>query len=218
MRGVRLLLAAQAWESGPRKEDSLSAIADLKVGQIDRWREEHLANAAAITANEAIAETAARFLRDDGAHDRAVIVSWLDGLHRSYDCRSATLLDASCQPRLFRGDEDKRLGARTQEALRRGGGIAAALAFRSAPRRRGDGNPSGSDRAAPAAAGRRRRRLWRWSCCGSDPYRSLYPMLRRWPTPSRSGEAMLCRREDGDVLFLNELRYQSNTALRCASP
>ncbi len=46
-----------------------------------------------------------------------------------------------------------------------------------------------------------------------DPYAFLYPLIQSWPTPSRTAETTLVRREGNEVVFLNELRHLSNTAL-----
>jgi PAS domain S-box-containing protein len=51
-----------------------------------------------------------------------------------------------------------------------------------------------------------------------DPEAYLYPFIKRWPTPSRTAETLLVRREGNEVLFLNELRFQSNTALNLRAP
>jgi PAS domain S-box-containing protein len=42
----------------------------------------------------------------------------------------------------------------------------------------------------------------------------LFPMIQSWPSPSRSAETMLVRRDGNDVLYLNELRHEKNSALR----
>jgi len=51
-----------------------------------------------------------------------------------------------------------------------------------------------------------------------DPGQYLYPFLKRWPTPSRTAETLIVRREGNDVLFLNELRFQKDTALNLRVP
>ncbi len=51
-----------------------------------------------------------------------------------------------------------------------------------------------------------------------DPEQYLYPFLQRWPTASRTAETLLVRRDGNDALFLNELRFQRNTALTLRSP
>ena len=46
-----------------------------------------------------------------------------------------------------------------------------------------------------------------------NPEAYLYPFLSRWPTPSQTSETLLVRRDGNDVLFLNELKFQTNAAL-----
>jgi PAS domain S-box-containing protein len=46
----------------------------------------------------------------------------------------------------------------------------------------------------------------------------LYPIIQSWPTSCRSGETLLVRREGDEVLFLNELRFQENSALILRQP
>jgi PAS domain S-box-containing protein len=46
-----------------------------------------------------------------------------------------------------------------------------------------------------------------------DPTLYLYPFIQTWPVQSRTSETLIIRREGNDVLFLNELRFQKNTAL-----
>jgi PAS domain S-box-containing protein len=51
-----------------------------------------------------------------------------------------------------------------------------------------------------------------------DPEKYLYPLLKRWLTPSRTAETLLIRREGTDALLLNELKFRKNTALNLRSP
>ncbi len=51
-----------------------------------------------------------------------------------------------------------------------------------------------------------------------DPATFLYPYIQRWPTPSESGETLLVRREGGEVVYLNALRFQSDSALNLRIP
>jgi signal transduction histidine kinase len=47
-----------------------------------------------------------------------------------------------------------------------------------------------------------------------NPEIKLFPLIQAWPTPSKSSETLLLRREGDSVIYLNELRHQKNTALR----
>ena len=51
-----------------------------------------------------------------------------------------------------------------------------------------------------------------------DPEKYLYPFLQRWPIPSQTAETLLVRREGEEVVFLNELRFQKDTALALRFP
>ena len=51
-----------------------------------------------------------------------------------------------------------------------------------------------------------------------DPEDYLFPLITRWPTPSRTAETLLVRRDGNDILYLNELRFQKNTALKLRIP
>jgi PAS domain S-box-containing protein len=46
----------------------------------------------------------------------------------------------------------------------------------------------------------------------------LFPLLKRWPTPSSTAETLIVRRDGDDVVFLNELRFMPDAALRLRIP
>jgi signal transduction histidine kinase len=46
----------------------------------------------------------------------------------------------------------------------------------------------------------------------------LYPLIQTWPTPSRTAETLLVGRDGASVLYLNELRHRSKTALTLRFP
>jgi signal transduction histidine kinase len=51
-----------------------------------------------------------------------------------------------------------------------------------------------------------------------DPRQFLYPLIQSWPTPSRTAETLLIRREGGEVVYLNTLRHRANTELSFRLP
>ena len=52
----------------------------------------------------------------------------------------------------------------------------------------------------------------------NDAQTFLFPVIQSWPTPSRSAETLLVRREGEDVLFLNDLRHRTDAALSLRFP
>ncbi len=51
-----------------------------------------------------------------------------------------------------------------------------------------------------------------------DPLDYLYPFIQSWPTPSKTSETLLISKGKDYVLFLNELRHQNETALKLSIP
>ncbi len=51
-----------------------------------------------------------------------------------------------------------------------------------------------------------------------DARRELFPLLREWPTASRTAETLLVRREEDRVVFLNDLRFRADAALSLTAP
>ncbi len=52
----------------------------------------------------------------------------------------------------------------------------------------------------------------------TDAAKLLYPLVSSWPVSSRSAETLLIRQEGDEVLFLNDLRHQPDTALSLYLP
>ena len=51
-----------------------------------------------------------------------------------------------------------------------------------------------------------------------NPYDYLYPFIQSWPTPSKSSETLIIRKDGDSVLFLNELRFRTGAALSLKVP
>jgi len=51
-----------------------------------------------------------------------------------------------------------------------------------------------------------------------DARQFLYPLIQFCPTPSVSAETLLVRKDGNEVLFLNDLRHQADTALKLRIP
>jgi PAS domain S-box-containing protein len=47
-----------------------------------------------------------------------------------------------------------------------------------------------------------------------DPNEFLFPLIQSWPTISQSSETLLITKDGDEVVYLNELRHQKNTALK----
>jgi len=52
----------------------------------------------------------------------------------------------------------------------------------------------------------------------TNPATYLYPLIQRWPTPSKTAETVLVKKVGKDLLFINELRQKQNVALTLKIP
>ena len=200
------------------KQNELMAIADLKVDQIVNWRNERLADLSSVLDNPLIISQLHQWLRDPKANrQRKEILTWLKSLHgRSrYDRviivnsgQSIQLLMPEGQD--FLGPNDKRL---IDESMKSGRTIFSDL-YKSKL-----ANATRLSLVAPIASPGQNKGMYDGAfLMRIDPYAFLYPLIQSWPTPSRTAETTLVRREGNEVIFLNELRHRRDTALALRYP
>lgn len=51
-----------------------------------------------------------------------------------------------------------------------------------------------------------------------DPAEYLFPLIQKWPTESKTAETTFYEKDGTDILIINELRHQPNTALKLRIP
>ncbi|MBI5444104.1 MAG: PAS domain-containing protein [Deltaproteobacteria bacterium] len=198
-------------------ERQLSAVAELKVFELEQFRKERLGDGDLLVGNAAFSEQVATFLGPgDHSAARKVLLPWLEKLKKLYDYENVFLADPQARILLAASSAEGPLSAtvtrRFPEALalsratmvdfyrhgRDQGILLAVLAPIS--------DPSGRGPAIGVVV------------LKIDPRRYLDPFLQRWPTRSRTAETLLVRRERSEVVFLNELRFRKGTALSLRIP
>jgi diguanylate cyclase (GGDEF)-like protein/PAS domain S-box-containing protein len=215
-------LRTQLDETRGKVEAELNAIADLKIQQIANWRRERLADAAIIGQAAFVARDVQAFLNDPSPAAKAELIHWLTLFIKSHGYSRVTLFDARGEPRLMLPDDEHHpnptMRSQISDVLRDprvqmtdlhrdddSGDIHIDLAipvFAPAPSTI-DAQPS-----SPLAV----------ILFELDPRQFLYPLIQTWPTPSRTAETVLVRRDGDDALYLNELRHRTNTALSLRVP
>jgi len=197
-------------------QDQLASIAQLKVDQIVRWRAERLADAAVVSRTPFVSEVISRWLGSGGVAEEKQILTWLESLRDEYGYSAAILVDPLGASLLASEGDD---GTLTQTGI---AGVREALAS-GAPlltdlHEDVDGTihidaiaplfaPIGSSRPPMGAV-----------VLHVKAAEFLFPLVQSWPTPSETAETLLVRREGEAVVFLNELRFQSGTALELSFP
>jgi PAS domain S-box-containing protein len=217
------LLAGDAWLWRAQErhllnqiEEELGAIAELKAHQVADWRNDQLAEGRALTNNPSFARAVFRFLHDSNPDDEERVRSRFLGLRERGHFADVLLVALDHHVRLslsgrttLRRSWEKALAfgsghgaVLTDLDLEVGGTPAigiAVIAFLP--------EPGGSDER-PASA----------IILQIDARQFLYPLIQRWPTPSTTAETLLVRRDGDDVLFLNNVRRNSDAALKLRFP
>jgi len=198
-------------------ERQLSAIAELKVGELVQWRAERLSDAAIFYQNTAFSALAQRYFDDRGdAEAQAQLQTWLGLVQQHYQYDHIFLLDAQGVEQLTMPDDTTPVAsilAQHVSELSQTKQVTIVDFYRDefdqhiyltllVPIL----DTNDSNRVIGALAMR------------IDPERYLYPFISRWPTPSETAETLIIRRDGNDALFLNELKYQKNTALTLRIP
>ncbi len=193
-------------------EGQLSSIAELKVGELTRYRKERLSDGAVLRDNPAFTRLVRRFLATPADVDALrQLQAWLGKYQNPFQYDQIRLLDAQGITRLSvpagLAPASVALSRSASEALRSG-----QVMFQDFYRDELDQRVSlavlipildeaGADRPLGVVIER------------IDPSAFLYPFISRWPVPSATAETLLVRKEGNEVVFLNELRFQANTAL-----
>lgn len=196
------------------KYHDIAAIGELKVSQIVQWRQQRLANARKASASPFFQRALAAWRTVPEAP--GLRADWQKRLkleQEAYGYADVLLLDPDGSILLATRDDPDPAAPATRQA------IAAASAGRDAVLSdfyRSARGPVYLDTVAPVpdAAGRPLAVL----VLRSNAASYLYPLIQSWPTPSRSAETLLVRRDGDTVAFLNELRHQANTALLLRIP
>lgn len=200
-----------------KTEDNLQAISNLKVAQIAQWRAERLAIANEILERSFTRDVVARWMVSPQADTAEQILSWFRSIQKYYQFSDVLLVDAGGLPHLSLSGKSDLLQAEAMQALE--------TAFRERQSVISDlymGIDEPSPRAVVVAP------LFSENEKGAapigalvqqiDPRQFLYPLISSWPTPSRSAETLLVRRDGDSVLFLNEVRHRKKTALNMRIP
>jgi PAS domain S-box-containing protein len=202
---------------GVEIEHQLSAVAELKVNELVRWRRARLADGSVLLGNSAFSGLVRRWFEAPGDSDaRAQITEWLGKLQATDQYDQIILLDARGVRRLSIPETREPPAAhpsRDVVEVLRSGRVGFLDFHRDAP-----SEPVHLAALVPILVGADHPRPLGVLVLRIDPEQYLYPFLHRWPIASRTAETLLVRRDGNDVLFLNELRFQKDTALTLRQP
>lgn len=186
---------------------AISAVADLKVADISRWLDERRSYARLIASDPFLAAGIRGWLADGAPPDarREQLVAWLGNLRYAVGSESLAIVDAKVRVLLNSGPValDEQSYRRIEAAMASGDVVVSDLY-------RIDGAESGPSIALDIIAPIKSVNLLegltdKLLLMRINAAQYLFPLMRRWSTPSLTGETLLVRREGEEVFFLNPL-------------
>jgi len=194
--------------------NQLAAIASVKTAQIANWRHERIGDGRVLAVSPLMRTAQGILSRGQAtAAERADVLGVMSGLAREFLYADASLvdLDGSILIRLNEGRTDaSQWKKRSRERLSREAVASGEVAL--------------SDLSLDTRSGRPLMVLTiPVRDLGSlildiDPSSFLFPYMQSWPTPSRTAETLLFRREGNELVALNEFRHAHGSALVLRRP
>jgi PAS domain S-box-containing protein len=198
-------------------EGQLSAIARLKVDELVQWRKERLSDGQIYYKNDVFSTIARRYFQNPNDRDaRTRILTWMSQVQQAGNYDLIMLMDADFNTRLVVPENKERarlvIDKSSTDSL-----LSGRVAFQDLYRNDQDHRVYLKvlvpilDELSP-------RKMIAVLALRIDPEQYLFPLIKKWPIPSESGETLIIRREGDDAVFLNELRFRDSTALNFRIP
>ena len=210
--GSFLYYQVQATQYRAKVVQELSGVVNLKVGELTQWRKERLGDAAVFYKNSAFTALVRRCF--DNPEDRDAqeqLRTWLSHVQVANEYYRLSLLDATGMERMEVPATTEPHSAmfiqRAAEVLKSGQMVFQDF-YRDEHTQRVHLSifiPVIGERDGDHAIGV-------LAMC-IDPNQYLYPLINNWPTPSPTAETVLARQEGNYAVFLNQLRFTTNTIL-----
>jgi PAS domain S-box-containing protein len=195
------------------KKIELSAIADLKVRQIDQWRNERLSDAVLLGENGPFIRQLSAFLhKPDYNTLRPDIIANLKSVTKNLNYKNLLLIDSTGKVRAYYPNQDTIIGEHLHRLF------PSLINLRSGMLT--DLQESGKvsfvhlDLIVPLInTGGKNSSVFGLLALRIDPREILYPLVQSWPVPSKTAESLLIRQEGEEVVYLSELRFKKNSEL-----
>ncbi len=195
------------------KQFELSVITDLKIRQITQWRMERLGDAAFLGENVLLVNKFSEFLKNPyDKTSRTNIKQSLKSLTDNFDYRNVLLLDPSGHVKLSYPNRDTLIGDHLQPLLP--GVLKNRKAILTDLHKTSLVSFVHLDLIVPLIDRPVNDTLVvGFLAMRVDPEKFLNPLIRSLTTASKTAETFLIRKENDEIVYLNELRHLNNTGI-----
>jgi PAS domain S-box-containing protein len=185
----------------------------MKIRQVTQWRQERIGDGTFISQNVSLIRQFSGYLRNkNDSKLRSDMLGDLKALTDNYDYKNALLLDRKLNVCLFYPNRDTVIGnylkPRMPDIINKGKVVLTDL------HHTGKVSFVHLDLVVPFRdMGKTDTSVIGVLILRIDPNKVLFPLIQTWPVKSRSSESFIFSRETDSIIYLSELKYQSNASL-----
>lgn len=198
--------------------NEISSVAQLKARQIRDWLDERKADAEILNQSKLFSRGLIELLKNPDPVSISAVQERLELMARAYKYSRILILDSNKNAFLSYGaSPPATLSPELLEAI----DLAAQQhrVINTDLHRHEEKGPIHLDVIAPFWHPEDpEKRVQAYIILTADADNYLFPLIQSWPFPSRTAETLLVKRTGDEVLFLNELRHQKDTALKLKFP
>ncbi len=199
------------------QKDNLSSIAILKLKQIELWRQERFGNAIVIRDNVALVKLLHQSLEKNSSALKTEFYNRMGALLNQYDYSDVILLDTALNVRMSFSNGE--VFGKNEIRREKNDMLVNHAIYMTDLRRVSPDDSVSLDIMIPLIDNKNfEPDFFGILVLRVNPLKTLFPLIKLWPTSSKSSETLLLRKDGDSVLFLNELRHKSNTSLNLRLP
>ena len=204
LAGGWVMHRADLARSRARRHEDLASVAALRVDQVKQWRAQRLADAVVTAKQRALRDAAGAMRRGQDRAAGAAARAALKAVVNAYGYADAALLSPEGRLLVAVNGTGEWLGTASKAAIQRA--VTKGTAEMSSLIRMPGGVQVDVAAIVRDAAGGATAAVMLRMRAGNG----LFPLMQRWPTPSRSAETLLIEQVGSDVVRLDALRSTSS--------
>lgn len=192
--------------------EQLSTIADMKVHEIEEWRKERLADAEIFNKSLLFSRLTKRCIQNPNDKESFIEISnWINIANHAYKYNKISLWNTFFSKNILNPNDT------TQNKL-----IISEILFDSLKHGKIIFQDFHKDSKlkqiflkilVPIKDEFDKNKILGYLEMGINPNDYLYPLINKWPTPSKTSESLILRREGNEIVFLNPLKSKKDAAL-----
>lgn len=192
----------------------LKVIAESKINQIIQWKKERLFDATTVSNSPLFRVSVRKFVEEKILEEKRFVKERLDLLKKYGEYTAVYITDERGNILLTTDTSVKKIDSAFIDDLNKAK-IEKKTIFTDFKFCKGH-NIIHILTISPIFA--ENKRIVAFLILQSEPKLFLYPLIQSWPLDSKSGETLLFEKTDNEIIFLNELRHKSETALKFKIP